>query len=430
MSDPRTPAPASPAPRATAPGASRVGAVRESVHEAFSIVRSHRMRSWLVIIGVAIGVSTLMGMVIVLRSVGRQIERDIQSGDEPVVMVSKWDFLSGQNPDTAKNLPDLHPDDADAFTRLPSVDVAEYYIDASDFSIIRYRDLSTRPLGIVGVALDFPRLYTVPVVAGRYFTEQEIRSSRRVIVLGAGPAEVLFPHGGGVGKRVRVGGDEFEVVGILGKRTSLFGDLANAVAAIPWTAYEKTFGRSPEYTYIYLMPADGYTLDHVAEDARVTLRARRGLRADADDDFTIISTSRIQELVGRVTGMIALVLVVLSSIGLLVGGIGVMNVMLISVTERTKELGLRKAVGARRRDILLQVLVESATLTGIGGLIGTFVSVLAAIGLSVGLGLPSGLSVGYLVVALLFSASVGIAFGLYPAFRAARMDPIDALRHE
>jgi putative ABC transport system permease protein len=395
-----------------------------------SIVRAHRLRSWLVIVGVAIGVSTLMGMVITLRSVGRQIEADIQSGDEPVVMVSKWDFLSGQNPETAANLPDLTPDDADAFAELPSVDIAEYYVDASDFSIIRYRDLETRPLGVVGVALDFPRLYTVPVEEGRYFTEPEIRSSRSVIVLGAGPADVLFPGGGGIGERVRVGPEEFEVVGILGKRTSLFGDLANAVAAIPWTAYEKTFGRSPEYTYIYLMPAEGYSLDQVADDARALLRTRRGLRSDADDDFSIISTSRIEELVGRVTGMIALVLVVLSSIGLLVGGIGVMNVMLISVTERTRELGLRKAVGARSRDILTQVLVESATLTGIGGLIGTLVSVLVAVLLTVAFGLPSGLSVGYLVVAVGFSASVGIVFGLYPAFRAARMDPIDALRHE
>lgn len=408
----------------------RLGAFRESVLEAMSIVRAHRLRSWLVIVGVAIGVSTLMGMVITLRSVGRQIEADIQSGDEPVVMVSKWDFLSGQNPETAANLPDLTPDDADAFAELPSVDIAEYYVDASDFSIIRYRDLETRPLGVVGVALDFPRLYTVPVEEGRYFTEPEIRSSRSVIVLGAGPADVLFPGGGGIGERVRVGPEEFEVVGILGKRTSLFGDLANAVAAIPWTAYEKTFGRSPEYTYIYLMPAEGYSLDQVADDARALLRTRRGLRSDADDDFSIISTSRIEELVGRVTGMIALVLVVLSSIGLLVGGIGVMNVMLISVTERTRELGLRKAVGARSRDILTQVLVESATLTGIGGLIGTLVSVLVAVLLTVAFGLPSGLSVGYLVVAVGFSASVGIVFGLYPAFRAARMDPIDALRHE
>ena len=404
---------------------------RESLTMAVQVMRTHRLRSALVIVGVCIGVMTLMGMVSIMQGVGKQIERDIKSSDETVITLAKFDFLSSGDLEESGDRPDVSPDDAEALSRLcPAVDVAEFYIDANEMHVLHYRGTKTRMVGIAGSGRYVPIVFKLPLDRGRYFTEAEITHARSVIVLGAGPADVLFADEDPIGKRIRVGQEEYEVVGTFAKRKSIFGEMGDAYAMIPWSTYEKKLGRVPEWYYVYVTVREGYEQEDVMEQATAVMRMRHKLKADEPDDFHLIASARIEEFVSRITGKIALVLVVLSSIGLTVGGIGVMNIMLISVTERTNEIGLRKAVGARSSEILLQVLIESGVLTGIGGAVGLALGLLVAWLISSAFGVPFAISLPYALGAVVFYIGVGSVFGRYPARRAARMVPIQALRQE
>jgi putative ABC transport system permease protein len=405
---------------------------REAFRMAIEVLRAHRLRSILVIVGVCVGVTTLMGMVTVLQGVGRQIEANVRSSDESLVTVSKFDFLgSGYDPIESRKTPNLTAEDADAIEELcPSVRVAEFYIDATSSREIHYGKEKTRPTPIAGAARNFPYVYNIPLREGRYFTDADISHARKVVVLGSSTANVLFGEGTAASRFVRLGQEPFEVVGVFAERSSLFSqEMANAFAVVPWSTLERMQGVS-DFSYIYAAAREGYTLEDVVEDARAVLRTRHRLSAADPDDFWLITSDRIEKFVGRITGTIALVLVVLSSIGLLVGGIGVTNIMLISVTERTSELGLRKALGARSRDLLAQILVESSILTGLGGVIGLALSAIVALVVSRLLDVPFAMSAGYTILAVSFSVGVGIVFGLYPAARAARLSPIDAIRRE
>jgi len=405
---------------------------REAVRMAVEVIRTHRLRSILVIVGVAVGITTLLGMVTVLEGVGRQIEANVHSSDEPLVTISKFDFLGeGYDPVEAAKTPDLTATDAELIEELcPSVRVAEFYIDATTSRELHHEGRKSRPTPIAGAGRNFPYVYNIPLSQGRYFTDADITHARRVVVLGSSTAKALFGEADAVSRIVRLGQDPFEIVGVFAERSSLFSqEMANAFVVVPWSTLERLVGPS-DFSYIYAAAKEGRTLEDVIEEARTVLRARHRLSAGDPDDFWLITTDRIEKFVGKITGMIALVLVVLSSIGLLVGGIGVTNIMLISVTERTSELGLRKALGARPRDLLTQILVESGILTGLGGIIGLACSAILAFIVSRLLDLPFAMSVGYTVLAVAFSVGVGILFGIYPAARAARLSPIDALRRE
>ena len=199
---------------------------------------------------------------------------------------------------------------------------------------------------------------------------------------------------------------------------------------VPYTAYNRDFRHVNDEAHLVLSPAPGADMDECVEQVVQTMRAYRKVPPGDENDFSVITSEAFAEMIGKITHAIALILVAISSIGLLVGGIGVMNIMLISVTERTHEVGLRMSVGARRRDILFQFLIESATLTGIGGLLGVAGGLLGSQAISKATGFPLGISVFWIVVSVLFSGVIGLIFGIYPANRAAGMDPIEALQHE
>ncbi len=407
--------------------------VRENARLAFDVIRSHRLRSPLVIVGVAIGVAALMSMVAILSGLSAVIQRDLDSSGQTVVYVSKFDFLSAGVDDDVFERDDIEIDDATALDEAcPAVDIAEYYVEPSGFAAVRasYRGNRTRPLSSVGAGIHFHHFFQAPVAVGRAFTRTDVERHRRVCILGHGPAANLFPNVDPLGKRVMLGSYRYEVVGVYGERRSLAGSMGENYLVLPYTTYNKDWKRDTDLSYVMLTVADGYDTAEVERQVRSVMRRRRGLRPGEGDDFAIISAAAVEELVNRITGPIALVLLIISSIGLMVGGIGVMNIMLVSVTERTREIGIRKAVGARRWHILTQILIEAGTLTGLGGLIGILLGGLVSLLLAKGAGFPAELSLPTILVAVLFSVSIGVFFGLYPANRAARMQPVEALRYE
>jgi putative ABC transport system permease protein len=412
---------------------SRTVTFGESARLALDVIRAHKLRSGLLVLGVAIGVMVLMGMVSILTGLSRKIEKDIRATDQTVVTLSKFDFLTEGDPDNPRILarPDITPDDARALDeRCPSVDVAEFYVDANRPQILYRGKERTRPIFVNGGGARILHVYSIPTAVGRYFTDGEILSSAHVAYLGAGPADDLFPSEDPLGKRIRIGDEHFTVVGVAAERKSLFGGMADNFAFVPWTTFRKTLAGEREPYYAYLTAAPGRSVDDVVQEARVVMRQRHHLRPGDPDDFALISNDRIEEFVKRITGPIGVVLLVLSSIGLTVGGIGVMNIMLVSVTERTHEIGLRKAVGARRGTILAQFLVEAAVLTGVGGIVGVAAGFTLAALVSRFAHLPALVNPASAAGGVVFSVLLGIFFGLYPASRAARLDPIEALRHE
>jgi putative ABC transport system permease protein len=280
----------------------------------------------------------------------------------------------------------------------------------------------------------------VAVEIGRPFSETEVRHGRPVVVLGNAAYRALFQHMDPIGKEVRIGDGRYRVVGVLGRRPSPGGfDVGqDEFAVIPYTTYARRYGMRPGRIHglehldvtIVLVPREQVSRDQAVREVEKLMRIRHGLRVDQENDFEIITQESAGKSLQQVTSATLLALVALSSIALLVGGIGVMAIMTISVTERTREIGLRKALGARRREILLQFLLEAAALTTLGGIAGVL------LGSGTGLlihwisGFPISLPWWSFVLGLGFSSAVGLVFGMLPAMKASRLDPIEALRHE
>jgi len=272
--------------------------------------------------------------------------------------------------------------------------------------------------------------------SGRFFTPFEQDHRRNVIVLGFTVSQTLFPAVDPLGKRVRLNQEEFTVVGVMGKRPSPLGGDPNAFAVIPSTTYDKIFevprirGLLMRFLAVAVVGYPNASREQLLSQVQEVMRSRHRLKVDQENDFDIVTSDMIMGIFDQFTRAIFLALVVISSIALMVGGIGVMAIMTISVTERTREIGIRKALGARRREILWQFLLEAVFLTSIGGLLGILFG--SSIGLLVHLlaGFPVSLPWWSFAIGIGFSASVGIFFGLWPAFKASRLDPIEALRYE
>jgi putative ABC transport system permease protein len=414
------------------PGGSKFrGSFQDGILQALDVIRDHKMRSSLVILGVAIGVATLMGMVGILAGLGEKIKQDIASSDSVVLTLSKFDYLVGGVDENIMSRPDFTPEDALAIEdNCPAIDKVDFYIDASRFTILHYQGEKTRLVSVAASDINFPHIYSLPLEEGRYFVKDEIVHARNVVVLGYGPREDLFPHVDPIGKQIRLGRQEYTVIGTFGKRRTIFGSLGENYAVLPHTTYMKNWAHDYEFKYINMTLKEDESIDEGVDQVTELMRIRRKIMPHEEQNFVIMTSDAVQDFVNQITGPIALALVVIASIGLMVGGIGVMNIMLVSVTERTSEVGLRKALGATRGDVQLQFLMEAGTLTGIGGLVGVIAGYALAAGISKLIGVPMVLSPAYVIVAVLFSVGIGIFFGLHPAHRASKMDPVTALRWE
>ena len=411
---------------------SRQNLWKENIAQAVEVMRAHRLRSGLLILGVGIGISTVLMMVTVLSGLSKKIYRDMASANRPYIYVQKFDFMvEGENADELARRADFEHEDVDAIRQnCPSVDEAVYMVESQGNYVVRYGAEKTPPTTVLGSSHEMPDLFSLVVDRGRFFTDSEVRFKERVTVLGSGPAKDLFDAVDPIGRYVVINGEKYQVVGTMAPRKSIFGSWSDNFVCVPYTTYGKDLELEQDWITLGATVREGATLEQGVEEVTRALRNRRGLRPGQKNDFDVATSESFIDLVKRVTVPIGIVLTIIASIGLLVGGIGVMNVMLISVTERTREIGVRRAIGAGRGDIMLQFLIEAGTLTGVGGLVGVAAGIALAYGVSKLIHFPFVFSLPWTIVSLVFSILVGVGFGLYPARRAGDMDPVAALRHE
>src|SRR5262249_37577279 len=354
-------------------------------------------------------------------------------------VVGRIGFSDMGNPDfqsLLKRRPPLTVEDAmDIRANCPSVRVVSPFYAKMPFEPLRvwYKGEEAQGPLIRGVEPFFPDATGILVDRGRFITDSDSTHRRNVVVLGRTIADGLFGMEDPLGKQIHIDGQVYEVIGLIEERESFFGAPSeNQLILIPFGTFDKYYSeREKEFLQFLCLAASPEEVEAGMLESRELLRRRRHLTSEAPDNFAIFASNQMLDIWAQASSGVALLLIGVASFGLLIGGIGVMNIMLVSVTERTGEIGLRKAVGARRRDVLWQFLLEAITLTLLGGVVGVLVGV--AVALLIQFFLPSlkaGISVGAISAGLAVSASVGPCFGLWPAYRAARLNPIDALRYE
>ena len=405
--------------------------LREALVQAGHTVRGYKMRSGLLILGVAIGVATLLAIVTIVSGLSGRIRSDIVSASRPYLYVARYTGLGGEDVDAKLRRRQLEPDLVPFIEAVEGVDRVDYFIQSHTGDVLTYGSERTQFVQTFGASENFAIMYSYDVGEGRFFNRQEVDARERVCVVGFGPRQDLFPLLDPVGRTLNLRGRPYRIIGTMAERKSIIGAMGENYVVVPWTTYEKDFlDRGMEDRAIAATVAEGHAMDDVRQGLIGALRAGRKLRPSQPDDFDIVSSETYGDMVDGITGAIAIVLTVLASIGLLVGGIGVMNIMLISVTERTREIGVRMALGSRRRDVLLQVLLESGTLTMFGGLVGIVLGYVLSWGMTKVLAFPFRIDPVTTLVAVVFSAGIGVVCGLYPANRAAKLDPVEALRAE
>jgi len=413
----------------------RTQIVREVVHMAVDSLRSHKLRSFLTILGIVIGVMTVIGMVSIIQGLNKSFLAELQSAGSDMIVIRKNEGIQmGRRTEAERTRKDLTFEDAQAIDKgahLARAVAVSIYVSPFESIEVKYQNAKSDNSMVIGMNDKWPVVMSLYLPRlGRFVTESEVASSARVCVLGSELADVLFPMTNPVGKEIRVGPEAFTVIGVLSKRGQMFGQSRDNFVGLPITTLMKYFRYEKDGLEIIAKPRQSEMLGETIEEITNVLRQRRKVPYGKPNDFSIMTQDTLVDLYNQLTGAAYLVMIVISSIGLLVGGIGVMNIMLVSVKERTREIGIRKAIGARAGDIMKQFLFEAVFLTGTGGLIGVFVGFGIALIVKAATPLPATVSPWSVVLGLSVSAAIGLFFGIFPAQKAAHMDPIVALRYE
>jgi len=403
-------------------------ALWEAVGMGFAAIRAYKMRAGLTILGVVMGIMTVTGMSAIVAGLNDSMSRQILSLGSSVVFVRP--FSPGENisDEEWRRRKGLTRREVEALRARPAVGMITA-MEPLSVETVKYGNAKVQQTRAFGVDQNYEIVHEVWVEKGRFITETDVSRASRVVVLGAAVAETLFPFVDPVDKEIMVDGRRFRVIGVVQKMGKfLFFDRDNMIL-VPLGAVQK---KDPRFNFLVadLKPVAPEKLEAAIEQTRETLRRQRKLKYLEKDNFGIFSQDTFTDLYRQVTGGIYLVMIAISSIGLLVGGVGVMNIMLVSVTERTREIGVRKALGARRRDILWQFLTEAMTLTAVGGVLGILIGAGVAFLINTFSPFPAVIQTTWVLVALFVSLAVGLTFGLWPAAKAARLDPIEALRYE
>jgi ABC-type antimicrobial peptide transport system permease subunit len=413
--------------------------IRESLLLALDTLRAHKFRSFLTVLGVLIGTTTVIAVASIIAGLDNQLVQTAEQYGTKVLWVYKLQMGAPHQLTSEERLrKPLSFEDAQAIRdECPSVEEVSVAIfrNMGDFgglppSTARYKGRDMSGAQFFGVDANYPALANSTLADGRFFTQADDFHRRDVTVLGNNVVERLFQHEDPVGKIIQVDGHSVEVVGTMNKFKGFLGDNPDdSDIFVPYLTYKKLYPDAKDH-FISVLVRRGM-MTQGEDEVRGLLRRRRHVKLSEPDNFGIASAESLINEFRQIIGTVFLVMVVISSIGLLVGGIGVMNIMLVSVTERTREIGIRKAIGARRRDLVWQFLLAAITLTGAGGVIGIAIGWLLSLMIRILVpSLPSTVPLWSVVAGFVVATSVDLFFGLWPALKAARLDPIVALRYE
>ena len=408
--------------------------VKESALMALDTLRTNKLRSSLTILGVGVGVLTVIVMVAFVQGLNKAFADQIESLGSNTIFISKFEPSFGRPPGPEEiHRKDLTMDDAEALrTEAPSI-VGVSPIHRMLAATARYQDKQTDTPILFGVTPYYEFVQTQYVATGRFINDIDIQDRSNVIILGVDVKQALFPYEDAVDKEVRVNGNPYRVIGVMEPLGNFFGQSRDNSIFVPITTFDKYYPDRPfpeVVFFIIVRPQSRAFVKPAIDEITDILRRRRRIPPGEPNNFGISSQDSLLDVYNQLTGATALVLTSISFVALMIGGIGVMNIMLVSVTERTKEIGVRKAVGATKLNILSQFLIEAVVLTAIGGLAGLGIGEVASYFINKYSPLPAYVPLWAIGLGIGISAAVGIVFGLWPAWKAARLNPIDALRWE
>jgi putative ABC transport system permease protein len=401
----------------------------EGIIIALQSLVANKLRSILTLIGVIIGVMTVIAVVSVISGMNRYVEAEISSMGSTTFLIRKFGIITSDEEwrDMIKRK-DLTTGDMKAIEG-GCPDCWKVGAEAIAFRKVKYKNKHISDMAIAGATANISEIADHDVYEGRTFSEFEVEHNRRVCFVGWEIKDNLFPNEDPLGKDIKIGNQYFRIIGVAKKKGAFIGQSQDDFVLIPITTFEKLFARRFFLT-IFVKAKDFMSMQDAMDQCRVILRARRNVPYDKPEDFAMMTSEGVMDFFRQFTRLALLVMGGISSISLVVGGIVIMNIMLVSVTERTREIGVRKALGARRRNILWQFLVEAVTLSLVGGAFGIIIGAIIAWLISLFTPLPASVEVWSVMAALLVSSSVGIFFGIFPAMKAARLNPIEALRYE
>jgi putative ABC transport system permease protein len=410
----------------------------ENVRFAFRSMREHKLRSGLTVLGVVVGVTTVIAMVAIVTGFNNNVIGNLQAFGASRIEFKKYEDRfgpGGPSNDEERRRPNLTEDDVKAMrASLPYAAAVSGLVGYFDAEVhVKHGSLEANLPYVLGVDQDYPTATAYTVGHGRFFTPAEVEHSALLIVIGADVKDAIFPDEDPIGKEVTVNGLRYGVVGVLERKGEQFGYSPDNKILLPHGTFAKQFGTElrRDGVNISAVPKNPADVGRLIEDGTAVLRARRRVPFNKPNNFAISTPDQLISQFRSITGGITGAMVVVALISLVVGGVGVMNIMLVSVTQRTREIGIRKAVGAYRRDIIGQFLTEAVTLSTVGGVIGVVIGVLISQGVKMAIpSLPASVPLWSVVVGLLVSMSVGVFFGAYPAVKASRLDPIESLRYE
>ncbi len=415
------------------------GKSRESARMALETLRANKLRSGLTILGIVIGVATVITLSSFINGLNRNIGNLVASFGTDVYWVFRFPVIAVKPTAEMLARKQLTMGDAEALAKLPHVTAVAPQLRYEDYSLglgnvaVKYKNRQVQHTILEGNTVTEPEVDTVNIPVGRYFSQYEQDQHSDVVVLGHDTADQLFRGEDPLGKEVEIDGDEFRVIGVMEKRKTAFGGGKNPEdnsAYFPIGTFHKIHPEIKDY-WITVKYDDPKYATAVYDEIEQTLRIQRKERFNQDDNFAIFSPDTITRLWNQLTSGIFIFMIGVASVGLMVGGVGVMNIMLVSVTERTREIGVRKAIGATRRNILLQFTIEAITLCAVGGMIGVLVGSLLTLIVRLAVpDIPAFVSTFWAITGFTVSCAIGLIFGIYPAWKAANLDPIDALRYE